>query len=738
MVCHHGKGGNSWDFRPSISSITFSAIVWISTKYFQNRTSKPTAGQDSDNETTSALSLFEAITLWTLLSLTAYTLLAAIWGEGDVSERLFSGWRIKSSPEVTPLERVKTTLTTIGGIGGVSFLVIKFRQQDIAEKQHKHSEDERLKAEEAEVNRKFEAKKLEANKKLVDAVQQLGNKSPQVRIAGVYALADVADTYGSEKYGVDYNKRAVEIICGYLRTPRSDDGAVESTILRVMTQHLRSDTHSQKNTWSKFKIDLHGANFIETVDLSETKVHSADFRECIFNKGALFRKTEFLEPTSFAGAHFGRDGAEDNADFEGAKFTKDSDFSNCNLQGENSECNEYAINFKDAHFGSTPEHEVKFYGAILRQAAFTHSTFYKVDFRNSDLTDSVFKGTNFWGNVKFSDMSNNKIILEHTEFTADPSIEGSMKLTDADFSYAETIKSTTFSAVILEKPNFSDATLDNVKFINTSTPDSEISSARRYEVKFVEPVFDRAIISNTEFSGIAMERPSFKDTKLQNVRFNPEKDKFNTKPVMMDADFTNSSSSFTSGSIKEVEFQLIFQGHTKFTNSKFENVDFKDSEFIKQADFRGATFEVKACFELTKFLQGANFTYSTFGSGFLTNFEKCIVSFPVDLPLNSSGVPKGSNWSGPNKYWRPSHVRRSPNVKTRTYRSPNQVRNTSSEPAVLPPLSSPSSVDIDVHEAGMRKGKIEWLRACPPFQWIRSRWRDRSRAPGSNRIKRHR
>lgn len=651
MVCHHGKGGNSWDFRPLISSITFSVIAWISTKYSQNRTSKPTAGQDSNNKTTSALNLFEAITLWTLLSLTAYTLLAAIWGEGDVSERLFSGWRIKSSPEVTPLERVKTTLTTIGGIGGVSFLVIKFRQQDIAEKQHKHSEDERIKAEEAEVNRKFEAKKLEANKKLVDAVQQLGNKSPQVRIAGVYALADVADTYGSEKYGVDYNKRAVEIICGYLRTPRSDDGAVESTILRVMTQHLRSDTHSQKNTWSKFKIDLHGANFIETVDLSETKLHSADFRECIFNKGALFRKTEFLEPTSFAGAHFGRDGAEVNADFEGAKFTKDSDFSNCNLQGENSECNEYAINFKDACFGSNPEHKVKFYGAILRQAEFTHSTFYKVDFRNSDLTNAVFKGVNFMGEVKFSDMINSKIILEHTEFTSDPSIKEPMKLTAADFSYADAIKSVSFSAVTLEKPNFSDATLDNVRFINTSTPDSGNSSACRYEVKFVEPVFDRAIISNTEFSGIAMERPSFKDTKLQNVRFIPEKDKFSTKPVMMDADFTNSNSSFTSGSIKELEFQVIFQGHTKFTNSKFENVDFKDSEFTKQADFRGTTFEVKACFELTKFPQGANFDYSTFDSGSLPQSESCEVSFPTGFPLNSSKLPKGSNWSGDKESW---------------------------------------------------------------------------------------
>ena len=251
VLYHHGKDGNSWDFRPLISSITFSAIAWISMKYRQNRILKSAAGQDSNIETTSALSLFETIALWTLLSLTAYTLLAAIWGEGAVSERLFSGWRIKSSPEITPLERIKTTLTTVGGIGGVSFLVIKFRQQDIAEKQHKHSEEERIKAEEAEINRKFDAEKLEANKKLVDAVQQLGDQSPQVRIAGVYALADVAGTYGSENHGVDYNKRAVEILCGYLRTVRSeDDKPVESAVLSILSSHLTPSTNSLHNNIS--------------------------------------------------------------------------------------------------------------------------------------------------------------------------------------------------------------------------------------------------------------------------------------------------------------------------------------------------------------------------------------------------------------------------------------------------------------------------------------------------------
>ena len=311
VLYHHGKDGNSWDFRPLISSITFSAIAWISMKYRQNRILKSAAGQDSNIETTSALSLFETIALWTLLSLTAYTLLAAIWGEGAVSERLFSGWRIKSSPEITPLERIKTTLTTVGGIGGVSFLVIKFRQQDIAEKQHKHSEEERIKAEEAEINRKFDAEKLEANKKLVDAVQQLGDQSPQVRIAGVYALADVAGTYGSENHGVDYNKRAVEILCGYLRTVRSeDDKPVESAVLSILSSHLTPSTNSLHNNispWSRYTIDLRGAKLTEAVNFDFAQISRLDCHA-----------TEFFGEVSLEECQLG------NASFQDAIFEKTS------------------------------------------------------------------------------------------------------------------------------------------------------------------------------------------------------------------------------------------------------------------------------------------------------------------------------------------------------------------------------------------------------------------------------
>ena len=170
--------------------------------------------------------LFCAIVSWIIIAIIAYTLLSAIWGYGHGWSRILAGWRIGATHD--PLDRIKVTLTALGGVGAVGYLVIKYRERAALERG-------------------------EADEKLVRAVQQLGDPSPQVRIAGVYALADVADTYEGP-----YHQRVVDILCGYLRTdrllkdangdtryatnddgtlnydqPLSEDGAVESTAITI-------------------------------------------------------------------------------------------------------------------------------------------------------------------------------------------------------------------------------------------------------------------------------------------------------------------------------------------------------------------------------------------------------------------------------------------------------------------------------------------------------------------------
>lgn len=191
-----------YDFRALVTSVGLSTTSFIAALYLDKK----------------KLHLFPAIILWVLLGLFSYTLLSAIWGPGEWPDRLFSGWhRIEGNR----LDQVKTILTIIGGIGGVGYLVIKYRERSASEQG-------------------------EADEKLLHAVQQLGDSSAQVRIAGVYALANVADTYGDS-----HIQCVIDILCGYLRIDRTCeglkedsstndkstsfiDGPVESTILTVL------------------------------------------------------------------------------------------------------------------------------------------------------------------------------------------------------------------------------------------------------------------------------------------------------------------------------------------------------------------------------------------------------------------------------------------------------------------------------------------------------------------------
>ena len=249
--------------------------------------------------------LFGVILVWVVLALVVFTVLGWLWGEGPLWswQRWLTNWR-GAGAGARPLDVVKVSLTTIGGIGGTGYLVIKYRERASAER-------------------------ADAEQRLLSGVQQLGSGSPQVRIAGVYSLADVADTYRGE-----YRQRVVSILCGYLRTQRgewrtivneqdgpeqsseekvyvSHDGAVESTVLEVLVRHLRKRREKTKHReavtqlveddqlWCDCTIDLHDAVLTEIAD---------------------FRGATFTNNTNFSGATF------TNAYFQGATFTHDADF----------------------------------------------------------------------------------------------------------------------------------------------------------------------------------------------------------------------------------------------------------------------------------------------------------------------------------------------------------------------------------------------------------------------------
>ena len=390
--------------------------------------------------------LFGVILVWVVLALVVFTVLGWLWGEGPLWswQRWLTNWR-GAGAKANPLDVVKVSLTTIGGIGGTGYLVIKYRERTSAER-------------------------ADAEQRLLSGVQQLGSGSPQVRIAGVYSLADVADTYRGE-----YRQRVVSILCGYLRTQRgewrtivneqdgleqsseekvyvSHDGAVESTVLEVLVRHLRKRCKKTKHReavtqlveddqlWCDCTIDLHDAVLTEIANFGgATFTNDANFRGATFKRYAIFRGATFTNDANFGGATFTND-----ANFRGATFTNDANFRGATFK-------RYAI-FRGATFtndanfgGATFTNDANFRGATFtNDANFRGATFKRY---------AIFRGATFTNDANFRDAT----------FNRDANFGGATfnhvaNFWDATFNRDANFRGATFNHVA----NFWDATFNHV------------------------------------------------------------------------------------------------------------------------------------------------------------------------------------------------------------------------------------------------------------------------------------
>lgn len=128
------------------------------------------------------------------------------------------------------------------------------------------------------------------------AAEQLGHDQAAVRLAGVYALARLADDWEEQR------QVCVDVLCAYLRMPydpdpgsnthRAGEKEVRQTIISVIRDHLRNP--GAPTAWCTYDFDFTGAVF-DGGDLSYSHFHGA----ARFN-GAWFTGGTF----TFSGARF--------------------------------------------------------------------------------------------------------------------------------------------------------------------------------------------------------------------------------------------------------------------------------------------------------------------------------------------------------------------------------------------------------------------------------------------------
>ena len=466
------------------------------------------------------LPLFVAIAIWVVLAAALLTVLVKWWG-GWPTTSPASGAGVGGATKAGAgtnqnngaFEAVKSALTAVAGIGGVAYLVIKYRTEQ---------------RETAGI----------ADKKISAAVDQLGSDKASTRIAGVYALTDIADRY---KGG--YRQRVVDILCGYLRSdreayplgadgkpatglPRSGDAdkAVESTILSMFVAHLKKRSRDENDVmvrqqvrsdqlWGDCDFDLHGAEFHEMTD----------FADCVFEGKTDFRLAKFTNISSFSGVKF-----TDAADFRGAEFKVGVYFI----------CTKFAC---DAWFSG------------------------------AELTKADFTGAEFEGEANFDRLEDTAITAVSTKF-----------LGDAIFHNAEFEGKADLTGVEFEgKADFTGVEFEGEAIFNQDDVDATETTA--VSTKFL----DNAIFHNAEFTGKAdFTGVEFEDiADFTGVEFEDMADFTGVEFERM-ADFTVAE----------------FKGEAGFNETIFrDGAYFGLTEFRSSADFSEIQGQLSSNFEKCKF-----------------------------------------------------------------------------------------------------------------------------------------
>ena len=197
---------------------------------------------------------------------------------------------------------LKVAFAFAAGVGGVFALVTAYRRQRVAEF-----------AEAREGARLF-------NERFGEAAGQLGHDNAAVRLAGVYAMARLADDWPAQR------QTCVDVLCAYLRMPYQPDPGpdappadqqahrslreVRRTVIRVITAHLQPDDSRTPTAqdWRGLSLDFTGAVF-----------DGGNFKGAEFTGGEVsFADAQFTGGEgSFARARF----ADGEVSFARAQFT---------------------------------------------------------------------------------------------------------------------------------------------------------------------------------------------------------------------------------------------------------------------------------------------------------------------------------------------------------------------------------------------------------------------------------
>ncbi len=203
----------------------------------------------------------------------------------------------------------------MAGVGGVVALVVAYRKQRIDEVAEARAYVKVL------------------NERFATACSQIGHERPTIRLAGVYAMASLADEW------VEQRQVCIEVLCAYLRIPyepamdspwlHDEESEVRLSVTSVISDHLRpgAPVSWQGHDFNLVRAVLRAADFAGIqvsggrflLSLARFPIGRADFDGMRVSGGEVwFGGAEFAGGTvSFDNAEF----SGGRVRFEGAEFT---------------------------------------------------------------------------------------------------------------------------------------------------------------------------------------------------------------------------------------------------------------------------------------------------------------------------------------------------------------------------------------------------------------------------------
>jgi hypothetical protein len=240
------------------------------------------------------------------MSVTALSLLPHLEGRTAAVASLAAGTQAATSPSWLPVAGAIGAVLgacIAGAIGFVSSWYTQRRQRELASLTLGHQQAQLF------------------NERFATAADKLGHSEAATRMAGVYALAGLADDWESQR------QTCIDVLCGYMRLPyqpqagkpnfRIGEREVRQSLIRIIRDHLRD---SAAVSWQGYIFRFHRATF-DGGDLSSIRVSGGymSFYDAEFTGGLMdFRSGKFSGGTvSFQEARF----SGGKLDFRGADFT---------------------------------------------------------------------------------------------------------------------------------------------------------------------------------------------------------------------------------------------------------------------------------------------------------------------------------------------------------------------------------------------------------------------------------